>query len=174
MQLLLEPAFRGQAGDFPCRGPGQGEGEHHPGAFARFAVRGDVAVHFFRQFLDQGQAEAGPLVAAGGGVVRLVKAVKNVGDLFCADADAGVGNANGEAAVLGGGVDRDAAAGGGEFNGVAEQIEEYPLQGVGVRGNDHGRRGNVFVDGDLAGVRHGQHGVDNGGEEGVHFDVLDF
>jgi hypothetical protein len=125
---------------------------------------GDAAAEQLAQAAADGEAEAGAAEAAGGGVVDLGEGVEHGLELVGGDADAGVGDADGDLVAPGGrlvaGGEGDRAAEG-ELVGVAEDVEEDLLQAQGV-GVDH-RAGQLGVEVEL--VAGGAHGGAEGGRE---------
>lgn len=131
-------------------GEGEGEGEVEGSAVVGLAIELDGAVHELDETLADGEAEAsaeGGLLAGTG----LFERFKNELVLVGGDAGAGIGDAEGEGGVvigIGGGDLEGDAAEGGEFNGVAEEIEEDLAETFGI-GEDEGGEVGVRVVGEL-------------------------
>ena len=117
----------GAAGGFERDRDGKG------GAEALLAFHGDIAVHHFHQILGDGHAEAGAAVTVGRAGVLLGKGLKDLRNVFLAHTDAGVLDDKAHHAVVvkpGGLFDRqgDAAALGGELDGIAENVDQHLLE----------------------------------------------
>lgn len=112
-------------------------------ACTRRAFDADGAAHHRRQVLTNRQAQTRAAVAPSGAGVGLKKRLKQLLLLFRRDADAGVAHRKLDhctipAAVTPGYVDED-ITGGGELDGVADQIDEDLAQprGVGDQASGH-------------------------------------
>ena len=106
----------------------------------------DAPAMEFDELPDQGQADAGALARPRRRRIDLVEAVEEIGQVILGDADAGV--AHGEqglpGVVFAHGHD-NRAAGGGELEGVREQVEDDGFQLLGVEdvGERRGLRDKV-------------------------------
>ena len=106
----------------PGRGP---EGGACPDLAAGF----DGALHQSQQVAADGEAEARAAVMAGGGELRLLEGLEEVGQLALADADSGVAHFNAEPDALAlafeaADVEQDLAELG-EFGGIGEQVQQH-------------------------------------------------
>ncbi len=127
---------------------GEGRGEVHARAHADFADHGNVAAHEPHQTLADGQAQASALVGARISFADLGKGLEQGVELVVGDADAGVGHAEEDAALIvfshGEKARRHGhAAGMGELEGVADHVRQHLLQSRRV--SEHGT-GNGRID----------------------------
>lgn len=105
---------------------GQHDGEFR--SFARLTLHGDAAVHQFHQFFGEREADTRAIALTGGGIVGLIKTVENMGQFFGRDAGAGIPHFELKRGLTVGndltGVKDDliSAAGGGEFDGVRQEV----------------------------------------------------
>lgn len=132
---------RGRAGPL---GGAEGEVHGEGGALAEAAVHADGAAVRFHQILDQHQAEAAALVGAGAGAADPVEALEQARQLVRGDAGAGVGHGE-PGPVAGRGHPHLGAAGEGELQGVAEQVEDDLLPHLPVQGHRLGQRRAVHL-----------------------------
>ena len=141
-----------------------------------------MAAHAFHQFLGDGQPQARAAEAAGGVARPLVEALEEFRGPGRVQADAGVGHGHGQPDPAGRGlIGRHGfhgdgnRPGGGEFDGVAQEIEQDLSQpariaaqgGRHVRG-DGGAQGQPFLAG---GQFHGPEGL---GHQGARIEVAAF
>jgi len=115
---------------------GHADADEEGGADARFAFDPDGAAHEGGEAAADGEAEAGAAVGAGDGGVDLEEVFEETRLFVRGDADAGVGDAEGERDLVGGGgvhadIEADAAAVS-EFDGVAEEVDEDLAKAGGV------------------------------------------
>ena len=106
------------------------------GADALAAGDADIAVHHFRQAFAQRQPEAGAAELAAHRGIGLGKGLEQPGDAFLGQADARVLDVDVQTGTcFGSGMDTDAQfdlAGGGELDGIGEQIHQDLLDPQGV------------------------------------------
>lgn len=111
-----------------CEGPGQADAEIELAALAGRAFDGNLAAHQVEETLGDGQAQAGAAIAAGGGAISLAEGIEDVLLLLGRDADAFVADAEFEVVFAGDQNAQTNAAGFGEFDGIAQQVEEDLLE----------------------------------------------
>jgi hypothetical protein len=141
-------------------------GRFHPdvkaegGSASRAAFDFDVSVHELAKAFGDDEAEAGAAVATGGGGVELAESAEKAGKLVCGHAYAGIDDfaAEGKGSGVGDGglafvvwvageVDGDSAFFG-EFEGVADEVDEDLAQAVLVAfENRRDGRGDVGKEG---------------------------
>src|SRR4051812_19010730 len=90
------------------------------------------------QVTDDRQAQTETALRTRRRAVGLPEAIKNVGNKFWWNADAGISHRDGEVRILMVNLHRDRAAFGCEFDGVAEKIPEDLLQTIWIA---HHRKG---------------------------------
>ena len=116
-----------------CGGRGARQGDDGGGAGAGLAVEMQRAAMQLGQAQRQRQAQAGAFLGAGEMALHLGERLHRHHDLFMGHADAGIGDGDGDAAVLGGlGHHQDAALLGGELAGIGQKIDEELAQALGV------------------------------------------
>src|SRR6185312_1177216 len=98
------------------------------GAVAALAVDDQRAAMQFDQFLGKRQAEAGAFVTARETVVDLAERRQRDLNILVRHADAGIGDADDDGFALVARIERDAAAGLGEFHRIGQKIEQYLAQ----------------------------------------------
>ena len=133
-----------------CRRPrGSGDDGAEARALARRAVDLDAAAHPLDDAPRDRKAEAGAAELAGRAGVGLLELVEDAGLLLRRDADAGVANLEHDLAGARPGLDHDAdAAGLGELDGIAGEIEQHLAEPRGVADDARGQP-LVDVGGDL-------------------------
>ncbi len=116
------------------------DGDSEFGAAADLAGDGDVATHEAGEFAADGKAEAGAAEAMAG--AGLGEGLEEAVLIVFADAGAGVADFDAEdgAAQFGSGGDNDASALG-EFNGVADEVDDDLTQFAFVGGGEAGDTG---------------------------------
>ena len=80
--------------------PFRGKGDRYGRAAAELALQLQGAAMRLDQRLDQGEAEAGPFVFAGQGTIDLTEGCLHFWNIAGVDADPGIGDAEGKAAVF--------------------------------------------------------------------------
>src|SRR3954464_10297812 len=113
------PVIRGRSG----RGEFQAEGA----AFAGGGVDLDLAAVDLGDVFDDREAEAGAAHFAAAAAVDAVEAFEDAGEVVLGDADAVVGDLDGDRLAVGTGADVDAAAVGGVLAGVVDQVGDRAL-----------------------------------------------
>ena len=108
----------------------EGDGDGKGGADALFTLHINVPVHQLHNVFGDGHAQAGAAETVGDGGIFLGEGVKQMGKKVFAHADAGVGDGEAEsglAAELPGPFhgEGDLAALGGEFDRIAEDVDEH-------------------------------------------------
>ena len=121
----------------------QGHFQPEGAADARRALDADVATHQFGQAAGNGQPQPGAAEAAGGGDVGLLESLEQAGRFIAVHADAGVvhGKADDDLLVVFGmqAAAQDDAALFGEFDGIAQEIEQ-DLADAHAIAVEHGRQ----------------------------------
>ena len=161
-------------------GDGGGDFEAELGAKAEYAFGADVSAHAIDDLFGDGKAEAGAAEAAGGGRVGLDEGFEDAREGFAGDADAGVGDLDEEGVLAGAaawlGAEED-VAGGGEFDGVADEVDEDLAEASGVAA-EAGWEGGVKAEDDFDAFGEGGAGEEFGGlfEDGAgfEFDGIEF
>ena len=145
----------------------EGEFDDELCAFALLAVDVDGAVVEVDDFAGEGEADAGAFVGVVLNVVRLEEAVEDVFQLVFGDAGAGVFDGDADKRLVGrmalgviGDGDGDVAAGGGEFDGVHQEVVEHVLHFTGVEVEMHPELGVGEFQGDAFLFRHVLEGGD--------------
>ncbi len=101
---------------------------------ALFAFCGNLAAHHFYDVLGDGHAKPGAFYLADRGGPFPLKGLEDMGQEVLAHANAGVADGKHKIAIFGRGLrlfqeaDGNHAAGGGEFHGIAYQVEENPME----------------------------------------------
>ena len=132
-----------------CRPRGSGTMARKVEPCARRALDLDAAAHALDDAARDGEAQAGAAELPRRAAVGLLELVEDAGLLLRRDADAGVAHLEHDLAGAGPGLDDDAdAAGLGELDGVAGEIEQHLAQPRGVA-DDALRQPLVDVGGDL-------------------------
>ena len=161
-------AWRELRGNGDVGGSG-GAGEHHVerGAGAEVALSPDGATVLLDDAAADGEAQAGAAFLAGVGGLDLLEAVEDGVELVGGDAAAFVDDLEEDGVGGGFGVDTNSGGGGGELDGVGEEIGEDLEDAVGVAIEEEGFGVGGLGDGgwlecEMDGVRvgHGRHGVD--------------
>ena len=108
-------------------------------ADAESAFQPDAAAHQFDKLFGNCKAESGAAVFAGSRSIGLGEAFEDRIDFIGGDADAGIDHGEAQAAAIrrkgriGLGFDSDfQTAGVGEFDGIAQQIDEHLAQTIGI------------------------------------------
>ncbi len=132
----LRVRFAGRAGRRTAAVDDEGQFDAEGAAFSRRRFDGDAAAHQFDQALADRQAEAGAAKLAGGRGVTLEEGREQAGDHGRRHADAGVADRNLQALFVvvqgpAGEMDADAADRG-EFDGIADQVDQDLAQAAGV------------------------------------------
>ena len=116
-----------------------GQGEVEGGAVAGLAGGPDAAAVLVDDGAADGEAEAGAAHGAGVGGVDLLEALEDVFELVFGDAATEVLDFDdGFDVVDGAGAELDLAAGGGELDGVGDEVGEGLEDAVGVGPDAHG------------------------------------
>ncbi len=97
--------------------------EDEGGAFGELAFEGDGGGQQVGELFADGQAQPGAFAAAGDGAVELAELFEDLLLFGRADARAGIGDADADGGVVGLlSADLDAAAFGGELDGIAQEV----------------------------------------------------
>lgn len=139
---------------------GGGDAEPESGTVIEVGRDADFAVEGEDDFPADGEAESGAAELAGGGIVYLIEAIEDAGELCGGDADAGIGDGETEEAwAIGSDGNFDVSVAG-EFDRVEEEVQEYLADPVRI-GDKIGWEGggDGSADGD-AGGGGGLHGAD--------------
>ena len=121
-------------------GARQRNGDPEGGALSGRAFDRDRAAHAFNDAVRDRQAKAGAAEPAAGAAVGLLEFMKDAGLVAQRDADTGIAHRDRRPVRLRGRFDHDRyAAGFGEFDGVAGEIEQHLAQARGVAGDARGQ-----------------------------------
>ena len=127
-----------------------GHGEPEGRTFARTADHADLAAHHFRQLARDGKAQASATIGPCRGVVGLGERFENAvglirGDSRAAVTDLGIQHRGIALGFLQSHLDRDVARRG-EFNGIAQKIDQDLPKPVGIA-----QEGDGYIAGDVRG-----------------------